>query len=210
MITTDGGDGVRHHAHRDRGASARSQPDQDGCSPRFNVLMRDDKSFPYILITGNHEAPGIFKHRGAQIEKRRLFRALSRRQRPSGGRSTRCSAPSCFEPVPTASMRAERGPACSTRSSAVRRARVPVKSRSEGYAEAGQGSQGVSLRPQPGSVQNGDVEDDAGGGRKPRFRARRRLSRPHFGTDGDPEPPGHQSADRSRKPTSSPSSNKAA
>lgn len=34
--------------------------------PRFNVLMRDDKSFPYILITGDHWAPRILKHRGAQ------------------------------------------------------------------------------------------------------------------------------------------------
>jgi excinuclease ABC subunit C len=34
--------------------------------PRFNVLMRDDKSFPYILITGDHVAPQIMKHRGAR------------------------------------------------------------------------------------------------------------------------------------------------
>src|SRR2546422_5024454 len=34
--------------------------------PRFNVLMRDDKSFPYILITGDHPAPQIMKHRGAR------------------------------------------------------------------------------------------------------------------------------------------------
>ncbi len=34
--------------------------------PRFNVLLRDDKSFPYILITGDHWAPQILKHRGAQ------------------------------------------------------------------------------------------------------------------------------------------------
>ncbi|MEA2935940.1 MAG: excinuclease subunit, partial [Variibacter sp.] len=34
--------------------------------PRFNVLMRDDKSFPYILITGDHRAPQILKHRGAR------------------------------------------------------------------------------------------------------------------------------------------------
>ncbi len=34
--------------------------------PRFNVLLRDDKSFPYILITGDHDAPAIFKHRGAR------------------------------------------------------------------------------------------------------------------------------------------------
>ncbi|MFZ2101230.1 MAG: excinuclease ABC subunit UvrC [Oricola sp.] len=41
--------------------------------PRFNVLMRDDKSFPYILITGDHAAPGIFKHRGAQSKKGDYF-----------------------------------------------------------------------------------------------------------------------------------------
>ncbi|MCI5077187.1 excinuclease ABC subunit UvrC [Oricola sp.] len=41
--------------------------------PRFNVLLRDDKSFPYILITGGHEAPGIFKHRGAQTRKGDYF-----------------------------------------------------------------------------------------------------------------------------------------
>jgi excinuclease ABC subunit C len=33
--------------------------------PRFNVLLRDDKSFPYILVTRDHRAPGIFKHRGS-------------------------------------------------------------------------------------------------------------------------------------------------
>lgn len=41
--------------------------------PRFNVLLRDDKSFPYILITGDHEAPGIFKHRGARAKKGDYF-----------------------------------------------------------------------------------------------------------------------------------------
>jgi excinuclease ABC subunit C len=34
--------------------------------PRFNVLMRDDKSFPYIFISGDHAAPAIIKHRGAR------------------------------------------------------------------------------------------------------------------------------------------------
>jgi excinuclease ABC subunit C len=37
--------------------------------PRFNVLLRDDKSFPYILITGDHVAPQILKHRGARNRK---------------------------------------------------------------------------------------------------------------------------------------------
>src|SRR5439155_24307409 len=34
--------------------------------PRFNVLLRDDKSFPYILMTGDHPSPQISKHRGAR------------------------------------------------------------------------------------------------------------------------------------------------
>ncbi len=34
--------------------------------PRFNVLLRDDKSFPYIVITSDHPAPQIIKHRGAR------------------------------------------------------------------------------------------------------------------------------------------------
>jgi len=37
--------------------------------PRFNVLLRDDKSFPYILITSDHWAPQILKHRGARTRK---------------------------------------------------------------------------------------------------------------------------------------------
>jgi excinuclease ABC subunit C len=32
--------------------------------PRYNVLLRDDKSFPSIVITGNHDFPKIAKHRG--------------------------------------------------------------------------------------------------------------------------------------------------
>jgi len=38
-------------------------------TPRYNVSLRDDKSFPYILITGDHPAPQILKHRGAHNRK---------------------------------------------------------------------------------------------------------------------------------------------
>ncbi len=41
--------------------------------PRFNVLMRDDKSFPYILLTNDHEAPQLTKHRGARNRKGDYF-----------------------------------------------------------------------------------------------------------------------------------------
>src|SRR5215510_10657834 len=41
--------------------------------PRYNVLLRDDKSFPYILITGDHRAPQILKHRGARKRKGEYF-----------------------------------------------------------------------------------------------------------------------------------------
>jgi excinuclease ABC subunit C len=41
--------------------------------PKFNVLLRDDKSFPYILISGNHRAPAIMKHRGARVRKGDYF-----------------------------------------------------------------------------------------------------------------------------------------
>ncbi len=41
--------------------------------PRFNVLMRDDKSFPYILVARDHEAPQILKHRGARNRKGDYF-----------------------------------------------------------------------------------------------------------------------------------------
>ncbi|MFZ1815734.1 MAG: excinuclease ABC subunit UvrC [Rhizobiaceae bacterium] len=41
--------------------------------PRFNVLLRDDKSFPYIVVTDDHASPGIFKHRGARQKNRSYY-----------------------------------------------------------------------------------------------------------------------------------------
>jgi excinuclease ABC subunit C len=37
--------------------------------PRFNVILRDDKSFPYILIAKEHASPQLTKHRGARNRK---------------------------------------------------------------------------------------------------------------------------------------------
>jgi excinuclease ABC subunit C len=41
--------------------------------PRFNVLLRDDKSFPYIFISETQEFPRMTFHRGAKREKGRYF-----------------------------------------------------------------------------------------------------------------------------------------
>jgi excinuclease ABC subunit C len=41
--------------------------------PRFNVLLRDDKSFPYILIATEHEAAELRKHRGNRNKKGHYF-----------------------------------------------------------------------------------------------------------------------------------------
>ena len=41
--------------------------------PRYNVLFRDDKSFPHIFITEEHDFPQITKHRGARTKRGRYF-----------------------------------------------------------------------------------------------------------------------------------------
>src|ERR1700722_4641589 len=37
--------------------------------PPFNILLRDDKSYPYILMTRDHDFPQMLKHRGAKSRK---------------------------------------------------------------------------------------------------------------------------------------------
>ncbi|MEM6759829.1 MAG: excinuclease ABC subunit UvrC [Pseudomonadota bacterium] len=41
--------------------------------PKFNVLLRDDKSFPYIFISSEHDFPRLEKHRGAKTRKGRYY-----------------------------------------------------------------------------------------------------------------------------------------
>ncbi|WP_164114440.1 excinuclease ABC subunit UvrC [Sphingorhabdus sp. Alg239-R122] len=41
--------------------------------PPYNVLLRDDKSFPYILLRDDHDFPRMYKHRGAQKYKGQYF-----------------------------------------------------------------------------------------------------------------------------------------
>jgi excinuclease ABC subunit C len=37
--------------------------------PRFNIVLRDDKSYPWLMLTEDHPFPQIAKHRGAQLRK---------------------------------------------------------------------------------------------------------------------------------------------
>ena len=48
--------------------------------PRYNVLLRDDKSFPFIHLTAGHDFPQLTKYRGARDQGRQLFRSLRLRR----------------------------------------------------------------------------------------------------------------------------------
>jgi hypothetical protein len=67
----------RNHrdAHRSRSAAARKQPDQV-LSPRYNILFRDDKSYPYIVLTAEMLSRGS-AFSAATRTARPLLRPLS-------------------------------------------------------------------------------------------------------------------------------------
>lgn len=41
--------------------------------PRYNILLRDDKTFPYIMVTTDHDYPQLCKHRGARNKDCEFF-----------------------------------------------------------------------------------------------------------------------------------------
>ena len=41
--------------------------------PRYNIVLRDDKSYPWLMLTEDHPYPQITKHRGARTRKASYF-----------------------------------------------------------------------------------------------------------------------------------------
>ncbi len=48
--------------------------------PAYNVLLRDDKSFPFILLREDHAFPRVQKHRGARRIEGAVFRTVRQRR----------------------------------------------------------------------------------------------------------------------------------
>ena len=163
--------------------------------PRFNVLLRDDKSFPYILITGDHWAPQILKHRGARNRDGRYYgpfasvwavnRTITALQRAFLLRS--CSD-GFFE---------SRTRPCLLAPDQALLGAVHARDRVRRLSGAGARGDRVPLRQEPRG-EGGARRRDGEGVRGARLRARRGLPRPPRRALGGAGAAGHQSAQHGR------------
>ena len=83
--------------------------------PRYNILLRDDKSLPQILLTDDHEFGQLTKHRGRKTAKAIISGHLPRPDRSTAPWPT-LPAPLCFAPVLTTCLQVARAPVCNIRS----------------------------------------------------------------------------------------------
>ena len=163
--------------------------------PRFNVQLRDDKSFPYILITGDHWAPQILKHRGAQIAARALFRSvrLGRRGQPHHhGAAARVP-----DPLLHRRLLRKPHPALPALPDPPLRRPLHPRDRFPRLYRAGARGDRIPVRPQPCGEAGARGRNGEGVGRA-RIRDRGALPRPPRRAVGDPVAAGHQSAHRGR------------
>jgi excinuclease ABC subunit C len=158
--------------------------------------MRDDKSFPYILVTGDHEAPAIFKHRGARSRKGDPISAPSPRPVRSG-RTINALQRAFLLRTCTDSVYESRTRPCLLYQ--IKRCAGPCTGeidRRRLCRLVGEAKDFLSGRSQAVKAQL--AKPCRKRRRRSRFRTGRRLSRPPVGAEPRPEPPGHQPADRRR------------
>ena len=131
--------------------------------PRYNILLRDDKSFPDILIRGDHAFPQIVKAPRRAQPARRVFRALCFRRvgQPDPDRSAEgVSAAQLLRQ--RYSSRFGRAPACSIRSSGAARP-VSGKISEAGLRRLRRAGQSLPDRQQPGGPEGTGGADGTGG-----------------------------------------------
>ena len=89
--------------------------------PRFNIVLRDDKSYPWLMLTEDHPFPQIAKHRGARARKGSYYGPFaSRLGGEPDGDGDAAGVPAAL--VPGHGVRQPHaGPACCSRSGAARR-----------------------------------------------------------------------------------------
>ena len=165
--------------------------------PPYNVLLRDDKSFPFILLREDHAFPRVQKHRGARRIKGQYYGPFA-----SAGSVTRTLNAlqklfllrSCSD-----SFFANRSRPCLLYQ--IKRCSAPCVGRIDerGLWRAGRRRQGVPR----GQVDRGAgavVQVDGRSRRAPRFRACRGLSRPAARADLHPgQPDGPRRGARRRR-----------
>jgi excinuclease ABC subunit C len=159
--------------------------------PRFNVLLRDDKSFPYILITEGETPPMIVKHRGARSKPGDYYGPFASAQavhRTITALERAFLIRSCTDTVYESRTRP-----CLLHQ--IKRCAAPCTGEisHERLRRAGARGEVLPLGQEP-RRQGGTRRRDGARLGRARFRARRDLSRPARRAVGDPGAPGHQSA----------------